>query len=284
MKRIRIAGLCLVATFAMTVGAAATASAAMPEWGKCVKFVNQHGKNVGKYTDAGCTKLAEPAKTGGFEWQTSSSIANKEFTSHGGEATLELLGGGIKTVCKAEEAKGSLSGTKGVSNVEVVFKGCEANLGGLVCENSLRPPLGEEPEGQIKTRSLKGTLGYISGKGTESPSVGLSLEPEAKKNLFAEFICGGMLVVRVGQNPKGTVGNDSIISPITPVDKMSIANTQTYSQESGVQVPTHFEGGKEDFLETEISDGFGEIAWVQSGQTLATTNTLNSGEVIEIRA
>jgi len=280
-------GLCLVAAFAMSAVATATASAALPEWGKCVKFVNQHGKGVGKYTDAGCTALAEPAKTGNFEFQNFKSIAAPEFTSHGGGATLELLGGGIKTTCGAEEATGSLSGAKGVTGVEVIFKGCESNFGNLVCQNSLIPPLGSEPEGQIRTRRLKGSLGYISKEGAP-PVVGLNLEPEQKKGLFAEFICGGILVVRVGQHqtlgqPAGP-GNDSIISPITPVDKMSVANTQTYSQEAGVQLPTHFEGGKEDFLETEISDGFGEIPFTQSGQTLTTTNTLNSGEAIEIKA
>jgi hypothetical protein len=282
VRQLRKLGLCLLAAFAMGATAAATASAALPEWGKCVKFVNQHGKNVGKYQDSGCTKLAEPAKSGGFEWQTSSSIAEKAFTSHGGAAELETTSG-IKTLCRVEEAKGLLSGSKEVSEVEVIFKGCEASFGNIPCGNGIQPPLGEEPEGQIRTRSLKGKLGYISGKGEETPSVGLTLEPTQKKGLFAEFICGNTLVVRVGEAPKG-VGGDSIISPITPVDVMSIAQTQTYTQEKGIQKPTALEGGKEDFLETEISDGFGEIAFAESGQMLTTVNSLNSGEKIEIRA
>ena len=67
---------------------------------------------------------------------------------------------------------------------------------------------------------------------------------------------------------------------------------QTYTQQqeceeeechgTGVQIPTSFEGGKTDVLETEISDNFGEIEWAQSAQTLTTTNTLE--EEVEIRA
>jgi hypothetical protein len=293
VKRAKLLGIAVIAAMLIGAIAAASASAALPEWGQCVKFINQHGVGVGKYSDPGCTKLAEPAKTGDWEFKTLTKLVSEgfepQFTSHGGEAALETTLG-IKTVCKAEEATGELSGTKEVKAVVVIFKGCESNFGGLACENSITPPLGEEPPGQIRTRELKGKLAYISGKGTESPVVGLSLEPEAKKNLFAEFICGNVLIVRVGQSgydgtgvvPKGA-GNDSIISPITPVNMMSITNTQTYSAESGIQAVTHFEGGPEDFLETEISDGFGEIPFGESGQTLTTINTLNNNQKLEVK-
>jgi hypothetical protein len=288
-----VLGLAVIAALAIAGLSSATASAALPEWGQCVKFVNQHGKGVGKYTNSSCTTLAE-GKTGEFEFKSLKKLESEgfsgAFTSHGGVAELET-NLGIKTVCQAEEATGILSGSKEVHGVVVIFKGCESNFGGLVCENSIRPPLGEEPAGQIRTRELKGVLGYISGAGTESPSVGISLEPENAKNLFAEFICGQVLIVRVGQagfDGTGMVsngaGNDSIISPITPVNSMSVTNTQTYTQEKGVQNPTHFEGGKEDFLETEISDGFGEIPFGQSGQALTTINTLNNGQKLEIKA
>lgn len=293
MKRAKLLGLAAIAAMLISAIAAAGASATLPEWGQCVKFINQRGVGVGKYSDPGCTKLAEPTKTGEWEFKNLKKLVSEgfqpQFTSHGGEAALETTLG-IKTVCKAEEATGELSGTKEVSHVVVIFKGCESNFGGLVCENGITPPLGEEPAGQIRTRELKGKLGYISGKETESPVVGLSLEPETAKNLFAEFICGNVLIVRVGQagydgtgNVPNGAGNDSIISPVTPVNTMSVTNTQTYTAESGVQAVKAFEGGKEDFLETEISDGFGEIPFGQSGQTLTTINTLNNGQKLEVK-
>lgn len=292
MKRMWMLGLSLFAAMAMGAIATATASAALPEWGQCVKFINQHGVGVGKYTDSGCTTLSEPAKTGDWEWKTLKNVSGgTEFTSHGGAAVL-ATDIGIRTECKTEEATGRLSGTKEVEGVEVVFKGCITNFGNLPCENSLGPPLGEEPPEQIRTRVLKGKLAYISkGTETEEPQVGLALEPTEAKNLFAEFICAGVLIARVGQKgydgtgivPKGE-GGDSIISPVTPVDTMSVALTQTYKQKEGIQEPTAFEGGKPDFLETEISDGFGEIAFSESGQELTTINTMNSGQKLEIKA
>jgi hypothetical protein len=293
MKRIGIMGLCLAAVCAMSALTTATASAALPEWGKCVKFVNAHGKNVGNYENPGCTKKTEVAKTGGWEWKAApASIPNPGFTSHGGAAVLETtLGSFTSVLCPSEEAHGSLSGSKGVSEVSVLFKGCHLSFGAnegefYTCGNGLLPPVGEAKEGEIVTRHLKGKLGYISGKGEENPSVGLTLEPEEKKSLFAQFMCAErFLVIRVGGFPGGK-GNDSIISPIGPVDSMSVANTQTYTQTApGIQNPTHFEGGKEDYLETETSyseGNFGPIA--QSAQSLTTVNQLNSGEEIEIRA
>ena len=303
MKRIGIMGLCLAAVCAMSALATATASAALPEWGKCVKFVNQHGKNVGNYENPGCTKKTEVAKTGAWEWQAApKSIPSPAFTSHGGAAVLETTSGPFTAVtCVSEEAHGNLSGSKEVREVSVLFKGCHLSFGGneggfYTCGNGLLPPQGEAKEGEIETRNLKGKLGFISGKGEENPSVGLSLEPEEKKGLFAQFMCAERyLVVRVGGFPKGK-GNDSIISPIGPVNSMSVANTQTYKaqerevepgkfeEEPGIQNPTHFEGGKEDYLETETSYSkgpFGEI--VQSAQTLTTVNQLDSGEEVEIR-
>jgi len=297
-------GLCLVAAFAMSAVATATASAALPEWGKCVKFVNQHGKNVGNYENPGCTKKTEVAKTGAWQWQPApKSIPNPAFTSHGGQAVLETTSGPFTAVtCSTEEATGNLAGSKEVREVSVLFKGCHLSLTTnegtfFTCGNQLLPPQGEGKEGEIRTRKLRGKLGFISGKGEESPSVGLSLEPEEKRSLFAIFACAERyLFVRVGVFPKGK-GNDSVISPIGPVNAMSIANTQTYKaqerevepgkfeEEPGIQNPTHFQEGPEDYLETETSyaeGNFGPIA--QSAQTLTTVNTLNSGEEIEIRA
>jgi hypothetical protein len=304
VRHVRMLGLCLVAAFAMSAVAAATASAALPEWGKCVRFVNQRGKNVGNYEDHGCTKKMEVAKTGAWEWQPApKSIPNPEFTSHGGAAVLETTEGSFTQVkCSVEEAHGILSGSKEVSQVSVRFKGCHLSFNEpepYTCGNGLLPPQGSEKEGEIVTRRLKGKLGYISGKGEENPSVGLALEPEEKKGLFAQFMCAErFLVIRVGVFPGGK-GNDSVISPIAPVDSMSVSNTQTYKYaeketepgsgkfevEPGIQNPTHFEGGKEDYLETETSysEGlFGPI--VQSAQSLTTVNQLNSGEELEIRA
>ncbi len=287
MKRARILGSFLVAALAVGAVTSAGASATLPEWGRCVPSAK------GKYANAQCT--GEKVMNGGFEWlKGTTHIEKTGFTSVGGRAEL-ITTAGIGTICSSETTRGSLSGSKEVSGVEVTFQGCHANLLGLVCtggevEEFEEGYLKEKP-GEIKTRELKGKLGYIEGKGTAKPVVGISLTPEAKKGLFAQFICGGVLVVRVGANPKKG-GGDSIISPIGPINQMSTTAVQTYTQGqvceeevchgNGVQVPTSFEGGKPDVLETELSDNFASEPWAQSAQTLTTTNTLE--EEVEIKA
>jgi hypothetical protein len=288
-------GICLIVACGIGVVAAGTASAALPEWGKCVKFLSHDGKGVGKFSNNACTTLAEPAKTGEWEWKPApQSIPSPAFKSSGGLA--ELQADGISTTCKGgETAEGSLSGNKGVSGVTVIFEGCGTSFANLVCGNGIEPPLGEEPEGRIRTRVLKGYLGFISGKGTATPVVGLVLEPEELHGLFAEFLCGP-LVVRVGQYPgfngspgpePAGPGGDTIIASMTPVDEMATQQSQVYKikgEEKGIQDPLKLEGGKLDYLESEISDGFASIPKIQSAQVLTTINKLVSNEKIEIRA
>jgi len=290
MRRISIPAS-FVVVLAVSAMMCASASAVLPEWGRCIP------EPKGKYTNAACT--GAKVKNGGFAWlKGTSNIEKPGFTSSGGEAELRTTSG-IATDCSSETTTGQLSGSKEVSSVEVTFQGCHANLLGLVCTGGEVEEFEEgyikEKPGEIKTRSLTGKLGYIEGAGTEHPVVGISLRPEGKKALFAQFICGGILVVRVGANPhKG--GGNSIISPISPINVMGTTAVQTYTQQqecevveevnvchgTGVQIPTSFEGGKPDILETEISDNFANIEWAGSAQTLTTTNTLE--EEVEIKA
>ncbi len=118
MKRFRIAALSIFGAFAIGAVISAGASAALPEWGRCVKLAK------GKYTNAACT--GEKTKNGGYEWDRgTAAIERKGFTSSGGAAELRTTDG-IATDCTSETTKGELSGTKGVSDVEVTFQGCHA--------------------------------------------------------------------------------------------------------------------------------------------------------------
>jgi len=306
MKRIRILGLAIVAAVAVVALTAASASAILPEWGKCVKTpVEIKGKlhKTGKYADANCTE-----KTGGeYEFvKGTSELPSTAFTAVQTSAKAELqTTQGVSVDCESTVATGNLSGTKEVSGVSVTFKGCKLSLLSFTCESAFenKPPNKYVyNEGEIVTRGLKGKLGYISGKGTSTPSVGLSLTPEEKKGLFAEFVCGtensgvGILVIRVGAKEiKG--GGDSIISPIAPANTMGTTLTQTYtekqienpethefSNEQGHQEPENFENGRKDVLESEASDGYGSLGWAQAGQIETLNTSLNSGEELEIKA
>jgi hypothetical protein len=293
VRHVRTLGLCLVAAFAISALATASASAALPEWGKCVKLpaeIKGKTKTKGKYANANCTE----AIGGEYEFvKGTSELPTTAFTAHqtSENARLETTQG-ISVECESTVAEGNLSGSKEVAGVEVTFKGCKLPLLKFTCESYFHEEYPNKyvyNEGEIVTRELKGKLGYISGKGEETPSVGLSLAPEEKNGLFAEFVCGtensgvGVLVIRVGAKEKKG-GGDSIISPITPVNTMGTSLEQDYSAEHGLQIPEKFETGKKDVLESEAGDGFGTLGWAQAGQIETLQTGLNSGEELEIKA
>jgi hypothetical protein len=101
----------------------------------------------------------------------------------------------------------------------------------------------------------------------------------------------------VGRKPAGENGGDSIISPISPVNKMGTETVQEYREmtkenpetheievEKGIQDPASFENGKPDYLESQIFNGYGEGGWERSGQQETAVTKLNSGEELEIKA
>ena len=179
----------------------------------------------------------------------------------------------LETECTSEHATGEAASSDEVTNVSVRFTGCTA-FGQPATTEGL-------PAGEIQVNALKGKLGYIEGKGTPTPKVGVLLEPTTPGGAFAKFqTFEGVLelVVGVGNATSGSYyetakspgvpnGHDGIISPITPVNQMTHEFKQNYrAEESEVpcpencpaeddvlrqyqNVPNHFEGGQLDALE-----------------------------------
>ena len=308
MRHVRMLGVCLVAVCGIAALVSASASAKLPEWGKCVKTpveVKGKVKAKGKYADANCTE-----KTGGeyeFLKGTEGLPGGTEFTNilTSEKATLETSFG-ISVNCTGQTARGYLSGTKEVSNVVVTFTGCEASLGNFKCENTFKEEEGEEYnfkyiKGEIRTFGLKGKLVYISGAGTPSPVVGLQLEPEQKNGWFAFFGCGPggahplpAIKSVVGRKPQGANGGDKVVSPITPINTMGTETTQKYEikknpetgeNERGVQEPSEI-NGKPAHLETQLffEGEPGTSEWGKAAQEETAVTRLNSGEELEIKA
>jgi hypothetical protein len=316
VRPVRILGISLVAVCALVALSATSASAALPEWGRCLKVpVTIKGKEhkKGAYANANCTE-----KTGGeYEWaKGTSELLGTYFTNTMTSPEAHLMStDGLGVNCKGQTAEGRLSGTKEVSELRVTFTGCETNVLNFASENEFTHNVKVEEEtgqlsyeyieGEIETHYLKGKLGYISGKGTANPVVGLELEPEEKHGLFAAFGCGSkaphvtpVIFSNVGENPFGGKGDDAIISPISPVNQMGKETTQVYSMKKvenpetkalenvpGIQEPTSFENGKPAFLENINYKLNSEGEWAQSAQEETTVTKLNdSEEEIEIKA
>ena len=141
MRRIKIMGLCLVAVCATCIGVAATASAAAPEFGRCL------AQTGGKFSDAGCTKGV--ASKGKFEWHP--GVVKYHFTStmSTGSATLETVKG-TKITCTSEASPGEFRNEKEIAGVVAKFNGCSTS--GLKCSSA------GGVEGEIVTASLEGDL------------------------------------------------------------------------------------------------------------------------------
>ena len=323
MRHVRMLGLCLIATLAIAAVVTSSASA-LPEWGKCVKT----GPG-GKYSDANCTVKAKKG-AGEYTWKKGAELAPVPFAGEsvgsggvlstaarecvGGTYSSQrvtrakcLEGGGeeaeagyqseIKIECSKENNTGEAVGKNQIANVHVTFKGCQI-FGSAPCtgyEEGLE-------EGEIKTKTLKGTLGYPEPEGKQKHEAAVLLEPAAKGKPFAEFSClGGFVktVVGVGNKNEGAVyedgyppagsgkehhgGYDGIISPITPVNTMTTEYTQVYTvdYEKEENIPNKLQGKHisllEDYLElgAEVS-----LQWGAAGEEVTNVNTATeAGEI-----
>jgi hypothetical protein len=103
MKRIRIAGVCLVVAFAFSAIVVASAFAeGSPEFVKCVKVAN-----TGKYSEKACEKEASPAGTGKYEREL--VTAGTKVTGKSKKTTITAVGvnGNSQTiVCKKDTLTG----------------------------------------------------------------------------------------------------------------------------------------------------------------------------------
>jgi hypothetical protein len=192
--------------------------------------------------------------------------------------------------CESENSSGEATGTKNVANIHVTFKGCGL-FGFFPCKGA------GLAEGEIKTTTLKGALGYINKAKKE---VGVVLEPAKKHGEFARFECNKTLetTVGVGNKINGAYyedspgvenhgGYDQIISPITPVNTMTSEYTQVYTVSSEApysNIPNKFEGKHisllEDFQIPIASEPEGKSDWAAAGEEITNVNTpTEAGEI-----
>ncbi len=76
MRRVRIIGLCVIAALAISAVAVSSASAAAPEFGRCVKKAKAEGTG---YSNSGCTTSASGSEAK-YKWESGPG-ANPGFTS-----------------------------------------------------------------------------------------------------------------------------------------------------------------------------------------------------------
>lgn len=266
MQRIRITGLSIVVVVAMSLVAAAAATAEeLPEVGRCQRLSSEkvgHKKVYhGGYKNSSCTKVSV-AKEGKYEWLPGPGPLNK-ITSKEGRVTSKTVGGGGVFTCPGGSDTGEYLGAK-TETASSTDTGCELEAASqrVKCQNT------GATAGTVKTNPLEGELGFI--KGGTKPSVGIDLKPTSLSAPYTvAYECGGVEILEEG----------SIIAPIAPIDRMSSTFTLTYKELNGRQIPEEFENGLPDILITIVPSRD-----VKEQGGVETTTTETSEEPLEVKA
>jgi hypothetical protein len=261
MKHFKALALCLAAVCALSLAVVASASAAAPEYGRCIKGEKNAKKEyTGSFSNSGCTKKvseAEKAKKGKYEWFP--GAVKKGQTSIGGKGILEEVGKNA-VGCKSESSTGEYSGAKEVKNVIVKFQGCES--GPFKCTSE------GHAVGELETNPLEGRLVW---ENEAAKKVDLQLFPAVGQTQFIEFTCGAALTVAV----KG-----SILVPVK-TNKMSETVTLKYKAKHGFQQPEAYEeGGKK--VQAILLSNFAGKGFAQAGQNI--TSTVKNEEKLELNS
>jgi hypothetical protein len=257
MKRIRIAGLCLVVAFALGAVAATSAMATAPEYGRCLKKAKAEGKG---YTSSKCTVAAEGAKAK-YEWVP--GAGKTKFETKGGLGILESVNG-QKVECKTESSTGEFfeGNNKEAGNMTIKFNECISLS--LACTSP------GAAAGELITNDVEGLVGW-ENKALKKTDIELRPGKSVSSGLFIEFNCGG-LVVKV----KGAV--------LVPVknDAMKTSEILKYVAKAGKQKPEKWEESSGKVI---LEASFKEGPYEQSGQQITSTLKELAGEqALELNA
>jgi hypothetical protein len=284
-------GLCLVAVFALGVVIAASASAKLPEWGKCHRVEVENAQEEiefpevgGKYTDSNCTVKARAKQgvfQGEYEWKEATgnhAFQGEELSITSGVFTFEMQSG-EKIECASvgpESLMGGLGGSEAKTPLWI-FQNCTSEGKGCATLSIGSFP-GEvanvlewlEEEG----RGWKGQLGYVEGnQSSPSPAVGLGFtsdnsETGEHERFFVPIVCEGSIgTVWIGGERKG---RNSVIGTIGPVNQMGTQYSLTYSESApGIQQPEKFANKNREVLQAFLHGRWEPVAF--NGQLTFTT-------------
>jgi hypothetical protein len=247
MRRIAISGLCILAGLA-TEGAA-SASAAAPEFGRCVKVAT----GTGVYATGNCTSAGGEQK---YDWipgpgpkpQFTLTVKAEEKRPF----YLEGASSKSKIACLEGSATGEITGPDTIGSLkEFTWKGCEA--GGIGPDNGL-----------VFAEVGSGFLGvWKAGETALKDKVGLEFDP-----LLYHYVAGGIVSVHGEGEIIGAIGTNS----------MALGKTLSLVARNGKQFPDKFEGEPAVSLTQSISGGSPEpvvIGW-KSTITFAEKIEINS--------
>ena len=270
MRRTKVIGWGLALACTCGLMTAASASAELPELGRCVKV---SVAATGAYTRANCLPLSK-THTGEYEWLPGPG-ANRAFKETLSNPVFETVGG-QKIVCAFIFIEGEFTGAKTEKISKVIIQGCSLRGPNLSCQTN---PL---EKGVIEsTRPLIGDLGPIPGGiNPANPHLGWDLKPESGSKIM-EFGCGegkaGLPVYMVEFQ-------GSVIGRVIKTNLMQTAFTMTYKEELGKQVPEAFIGGETDTLTQVLTPTANPTESKTEQLGLKTGGEIVPGEALELKA
>ncbi|MGO9490062.1 MAG: hypothetical protein ACLQBB_13680 [Solirubrobacteraceae bacterium] len=299
MRRLRVLGLTMLVACAAGSMLVATASAGVPEIGKCQAV---EGGSGGKYTDAACTQKARRSHgqlTGGFEWAPLEHLERSGGRRSPGKLTMQgsmvfETAAGKKIECETMTVASlvTLTGAKTARTPLWEFEGCSSE--GQPCKDQEapeegeinndfawfeEPPTAENENGEIvptgPAPGWRGSLGFIT-RGA-SPAVGMDYTVLNDERLFEPVKCEGAIgTVWIGGAKRG---RDGIISTIGPLDVMTSKFTETYAESApGIQSNTRLDGHHSSI------EAFIENHWEPVALNTTLTYGFEEGGQFEIKA
>lgn len=243
MRRIGLAGSFLVAALAISAVVAMSASAALPEFGKCVETTVKH---TGEYSGPRCISLGGMRK---YNWMPE-PVGETKFSINLESVVIGSTGASKSTIsCPFALGQAEYTGPKTVKVTKLVFSNCQKlPEEGFTswCQNA------GEFRGEIAAKELIGEIGYIPAK-TPATQVGLDLKP-ASGSILAMFECGG--ANELTEHGMGTgifrEIEGSVIGHLLKINSMLSENVVKFVSKKGTQVPEQFEGGVKDTLTTLV--------------------------------
>lgn len=233
--------ICIGAATALSAVATASASAALPELGRCVKAAPKTGEYIGN-------KCLKPAGGKGNYNFLPGPGEKKTFTAAIESPVLQATGPhNTRISCSFGEASGEYTGAKTLTVKTLKLFACEqAGTFKTTDERFCQNVLAEL--GEVSANELSGELGYIEGT-----KAGLDLKA-ATGSALALFECGGANSVTEKGTGTGTLieVTGSVVGKISKINSMVEENVLSHVVKRGVQKPEMLEGGAKDTLTTNV--------------------------------
>ena len=276
MKRARthsLGSLCVLVVVALSAVAVASASAALPELGRCVAAEKtEEGKKTvyhGAYSNHGCTR-PNATHNGKYEWLPGPGPEGKAFQGHLSEPTLET-NGGILVECGSGKLEGEYTGPKTatISNLELIT--CVSGTPPKFCQTEASMPDVIRAAG-----ALEAELGSLGGS---KSFAGWDLNGSTPV-MFA-YTCGGKGEVESNDTIEGSVISTISTGGMSYFNRMGKIGLVRYKQKAGAQLPEAFEGGSKDTLTLTRIQG---VSHTTEAIGLETLEEIRTEEPLEVKS